>query len=158
MKAISRNVAGAVLFFLFGAGIMWGAARLPFGTIRQPGAGAFPLAIGLALMVLGAALALPRQTVPAVPAEDAGEGQPEPWGRTRVAAICAMIAVYVLILPAAGFLAATMVLMVALYAAGAERGFGLRPLIAGVLTAAAAYVLFVWLLAVPLPYGWLWER
>jgi hypothetical protein len=147
-----RDILGAALFVLLGAGVVWGAAQLPFGTMRLPGAGAVPLAIGVALMVLGVALALRPHATPA----EATEEPPEPWGQTRVVAVCVLIAIYVFILPAAGFLAATTLLMIALYAIGDSRGFGLRPIIAGAITAAAAYGLFVWLLDVPLPGGWIW--
>ena len=79
-----------------------------------------------------------------------------PHGILAQVYVCVLIAIYVFILPAAGFLAATTLLMIALYAIGDSRGFGLRPIIAGAITAAAAYGLFVWLLDVPLPGGWIW--
>lgn len=157
-SGLIRDFLGAGLFFVLGGVVIFGAAQLPMGTFRQPGPGAFPLAIGVALVVLAVMAAVQAQLRADAASEPSVDEAPEPWGRARVIAVCITTAAYLIVLPMAGFLAATTVLMIAFYVLGAERGFGFGSVLAGMVTAAAAYVLFVRILDVPLPVGWLWER
>lgn len=152
--ALSLKAVAATLCLVFGAAVAWGAAQLPMGSVRLPGPGAFPLAIGIGLMLL--AVMLMVQAPRGAAASPSDDDRPEPFGYARVALVCALVAVFVLVLPAVGFLAASALLMIAFYVIGARGRLGLRPLAAGLATAAAAYALFAVLLDVPLPRGWLW--
>jgi putative tricarboxylic transport membrane protein len=155
--SLPLNAISAAVCFAFGAAVAWSAALLPMGSLRAPGPGAFPLAIGLCLMLLAAALLLPvRPSLAAQEMSEPDEDQPEPWGRARVALVCALVALFVVALPVIGFLAATTLLMIAFYVIGADGRVSLAPVFSGLLTAAAAYALFVLLLDVALPRGWRW--
>jgi putative tricarboxylic transport membrane protein len=155
VKPTSRDRAGAALFFVLGGVVAGTAAQLPMGSVRLPGAGAFPIVIGIALMMLAVTLAF-QTMLTRTPAPSSDEiDEAEPWGSARVALVCGLIAAFVLLLPLAGFLLAGVLLMVALYVTGAGR-LGVAPVVAGVVTALAAYVLFVLILGVPLPGSSLW--
>ena len=149
---LSLKAVAAALCLAFGAAVAWGAAQLPMGSVRLPGPGAFPLAIGIGLMVLAALMLRRGPRAPANTSDD----PPEPFGHARVALVCALVAAFVLVLPAIGFLAASALLMIAFHVIGADGRLGWRPLVAGAVTAGAAYALFAVLLDVPLPRGWLW--
>ncbi len=150
----ARDAAGALLFIAAGTAILVMGAGLPAGSLRLPGPGAFPAAIGIGLIALSAiALLRALRRPPAAP--DHGEAPPEPGGRVRVALVGALLAAFTLALPYLGFLAASTLLLIALYAIGAGR-LGLGPVLAGLATAAATHLLFVVALGLRLPQGQLW--
>jgi cytochrome b561 len=137
-------------------GLIAGAAtQLPMGSVRLPGPGAFPVAIGIFLMALAVALLFQVKRAAETEPPPADTDEPEPWGHARVALVCALVTGFVFALPFVGFLTSSIVLMTALYVIGTGR-LGVGPVAAGVGTALAAYVLFVSVLDVPLPGGSLW--
>lgn len=151
---LSRDLVGGAVFLAGGIVAIWSAADLSMGTLRLVGPGAFPILLGVALVLLATALIVQSLRTTAAPRTD--EEAPEPFGHARVALVAALIAVFIAILPLAGFVVASAALMVALYAIGARQPFSLFPLVAGLLTSLVAYLLFVLALGVPLPMGIFW--
>lgn len=102
-----RDLSSAGLVFLIGGLTLFEANRYPFGTVRNMGPGFFPTIVGLALLVLGAAiLAGGRLHGPAVVGE-----VDEDDGEVRRRSIRSLI-----VLPAAILVFAALV-----------RGYGLAP-------------------------------
>ena len=162
MRPPSRNLLGGLLFVGIGIATVAGAILLPMGTTRLPGPGALPLGLGVSLLVLGAVLALsgpakkPAGAPTAVEPAGSDTSAPDAFGHWRVALAAALILAFVAALPVIGFPLGGSILMIALYGLGAERPFGAYPIVAGVLTAIIAHVLFVVILGVPMPAGRVW--
>jgi putative tricarboxylic transport membrane protein len=123
------------------------AGRLPLGTPRNPGPGFVPwwtgaVLGGLALALLGQALAAPR------PARAAATG----GGVGRIAGLAGVLAAYVLLLEPVGYPACTFLLVLFMLRTGAPQRW---PVAAGVaaLAAVGSYLLFAVWLKVPLPPG-----
>lgn len=152
---ISRDLVGGIVFLAVGIVATWSANDLSMGSVKLLGPGALPTLLGIVMVLL--AIVLIAQALGAASKQRSDEEAPESWGRTRVAFVAALIALYIAILPLAGFLVASAILMVALYATGTGRLFSLFPFVAGILTSTAAYVLFVMILGVRLPSGLLWS-
>lgn len=150
---LTRSTIGAALFFVLGCVVAIMAAQLPMGSLRVPGSGAFPLGIGVSLMVLSVCLAV--QSLRGGAQDGASDHIAERWGALRVAAVCALVALYIFALPIVGFALDTALLMTALYAVGSGQ-LRIREIAAGLLTTAAIYTLFVAILEVRLPQGLLW--
>jgi hypothetical protein len=145
---VERFLALAVLV---ASGVYLTAAwPLPMGTAARPGAGLYPLAVG----VFGGAVSLAWlvSTLRRAPAGAGGVAAPD--SRRRVGAAAALLVGYCLLLPWTGFPLAAF-----LFTALLLRGLGARWTAAlglGIVSAAAAYYLFAVLLGVPLPRGtWL---
>lgn len=149
---LTRSIIGAALFFVLGCVVAVTAARLPMGSARVPGPGAFPLGIGVSLIVLSICLAVQSLRGGA---EESENGPAERWGTLRVAAVCGLVALYIFALPIVGFTVDTALLMTALYAVGSGQ-LRIREVAAALLTTAAIYALFVAILEVRLPQGSLW--
>jgi hypothetical protein len=121
---------------------------LPQGTMARPGAGFFPLGIGL--FGIAFALAWTASTFRRAPAA-AGTAAIAAEARGRVVATAAALVGFCLLLPWVGYPAAALV-----FAAGSLRWLGAAwriALVVGVASAAASYYLFAVLLSVPLPRG-----
>ncbi|RAI33388.1 tripartite tricarboxylate transporter TctB family protein [Rhodoplanes serenus] len=149
---LSRALVGGVLFLAVGLLALVLSSDLSPGTLRVVGPGALPIAVGLGLVLLSVVLIVKAIREPNAFAAADDEG-PEPWGRLRVVAVVALIIAYIAVLPHAGFLLASFVLMSALFAIGAEKPFGPMPLVAGALASGTAWALFVLILDVRLPKG-----
>jgi putative tricarboxylic transport membrane protein len=119
-----------------------------------PGPGAFPLGIGVSLMVLSVCLAV--QSLRGGMQKSESDTIAERWGMLRVLAVCGLVALYIFALPIVGFTLDTALLMTALYAVGSGR-LGIREIAAALLTTGATYALFVAILEVRLPQGSLWR-
>ncbi|NVO14964.1 MAG: tripartite tricarboxylate transporter TctB family protein [Rhodoplanes sp.] len=149
--AISRDLVGGVAFLAVGLLTIWLATDLDVGTLRLVGPGAMPIAVGVAMIGLAAAL-----IVRAVRRPEAGvveEEPPDTWGYARVAAVIVLIGLFILVLPVAGFLISSFALMYVFYAIGIGRPFSRFALVAAVVSSLAAYGLFVLILGVRLPAG-----
>ncbi|MDC7785618.1 tripartite tricarboxylate transporter TctB family protein [Rhodoplanes sp. TEM] len=149
--AISRDLVGGVVFLAVGLAVTWLALDLDLGNLRLVGPGAIPLAVGAGMVGLSVALIVRSLRSPSPAAGD--EDPPDPWGRVRVAAIVALMALFVFALPVVGFLIASFALMYVCFAIGLGRPFSVFALVAAAVTAVAAHVLFVMLLDVRLPAG-----
>lgn len=116
--------------------------RYPLDTLAAPGPGVFPLAAGVALLLVAAWLFAGAR------AEDARENAGR-WSRPVLVITAALVA-YAALLPVAGF-AVTSFALVAITAWRMGLPGWWRPLALGAGVVAVARVLFVWWLGVPLP-------
>jgi hypothetical protein len=142
----------AVALFAFGALTAVLSLQLPLGTLRLPGSGLFPLALGLLLMALAAGqllrlrLAKPPAAAAAPAAKPASDG-----AARRVVLFVAVVALAVALLEPIGYVASSFLLMLGLLAVLGVR-WGRAALVAAV-SAAASYLLFVQWLKIPMPAG-----
>jgi hypothetical protein len=148
-------MTAAATWFVFGVITAALSLQYPLGTLRAPGSGLFPLALGLTLMALAAAhavklrLAQPRQAPPQ-PAPEAAAGA-RADARRRVALFVAVMALATVLLPRIGYVASSFLLMLGLLRVLNVR-WGLATLIA-VAAAIASHFLFVRWLSIPMPPG-----
>jgi len=142
----------AFAFLMAGAGLLVAAVSmltLGFGSLAEPGSGFFPCVVGLVL----AAAALPTG-VSALRRPARGPAPP-PLGAAGVRRILLMLTGFVawlLLLPPAGYVAATLVVAIAMSRTVGLEGW-LRPIGLGVALAAALYLLFDVFFYVDLPRG-----
>lgn len=150
-------MGAAISMFVFGAITTALSLQLPLGALRMPGTGAFPLALGLALMALACARAiqlyLARPKAPAAqPAPAAAQTQDDGATR-RVTLFVAGVIVAVALLQPLGYVLSSFLLMLVLL-----QILGIRPWYASaaiaLVSAAACWVIFVRWLGIPLPAGW----
>jgi putative tricarboxylic transport membrane protein len=148
---IERLVALAVLA---ASGVyLANALPLPQGTAARPGAGFFPLAVGVfgtAVALVWAVSALRRAPAPAT-----GRTATAAENRGRVATTAALLIGFCLLLPWTGY-----PLVAFLFTGLALHGLGARwapALVIALASAVASYYLFAVLLGVPLPGGALFD-
>jgi hypothetical protein len=153
-----RDLASAAGLAAFAVAYLVAGRAYPFDTLAAPGPGVFPLAVGVLLLGLaigqGAAALRRAGRPPGSPATSASGGGPagEPGVSGRMLGLTGVLVAYAAATGLIGFLTASFALVLA-----SSRLLGahdwLRPaLLAGGVTA-AAYVIFVLWLAVPLPRG-----
>ena len=142
---------GVALAFL-AASVAYLALSLgfPFGTLARPGAGFFPVGVGVFLCI--AALGVVVAGLRVLPA---ATGPLAPEARMRVAATGAALAGFCLLLPWLGYPVCAF-LFVAAVLRRLGSGRWLPVLITAALSAAISYYVFSVLLSVPLPGG-LWS-
>jgi putative tricarboxylic transport membrane protein len=142
---LKASVAPAV-FLLVALWVCLEALQVPLGTFRMPGAGFFPLALGLALglcsiLLLAASLASP--------AFGSTEGWPE---QREVFYLAGCVIVAVWLFERAGF-----VLTMSLFLAATTRVLGrlswLAAIVVALIGSTVAYVVFGRLLVIALPSG-----
>ena len=136
---------GALLLAV-GLFAIYKASALPPGSLREPDSGLFPIAIAVVLAVF-AALSLRTLRHPG------GAKTAERGGAVRVIVLIAGLAAYAWLLPRAGFLLCTVVLL-ALILRGLGRAGWTVTALASVVGAVACYYLFT-RLGMPLPAGYL---
>ena len=140
----------ALLMAGLGVVVAWSSAtRLGFGTLAEPGAGFFPCAVGLVLAAAGAhsaasgwrgagrgagATALPRESL------------------SRIGLMVASLVGWLLLLPAAGYVFATFLAVVAMSKTVGLPG-RLRPVVLAAGVAAGLYLFFDFIFYVDLPRG-----
>lgn len=146
-----RQRLGGAAGILCGLVSSYASLQLPLGTTRLLGPGAVPLALSLAMVGLSVAMMLRPAVAEPEDEEDGGL-----HGATMVGLVALMIAIFGLVLTRLGFLVSSTALMYGLYAIGEERFLSLRALVRAVLSAIAAYLLFVVALSVNMPAGSLW--
>ena len=129
--------------------ISFESRQLSFGTFRVPHTGFFPkILVGLLLLLSLTCLA---QTLRAKEPDRRAEKIPaEGW--IRIGATLATLVGFALVLEWLGFLLSTFLLMVLLLRA-IEAPKWSKVVIVALTTALASYILFAWLLGVPLPAG-----
>jgi len=147
-------MAAGVVLLLFGGIAALLSLQLPIGTLRVPGSGFFPLALGLVLAGLAACQILQLRLC-----ARRGTAEPAPGGTDddsalRVFLFLGSMAVATALLNLLGYPLVAFLLMVALLLLVGVRGWRDSMLIA-LLTAGACYLLFVRWLQIPLPKGWL---
>ena len=139
-----RPRLGAVAGVLCGLIGTFASLQLPLGTSR----------LLLSLAMTGLSLALFDK-----PGSDEAEDDEEDGGlhgAAMVALVALMIGAFALLLTWLGFIVAGTALMYGLYAIGEEKLVSAKALVRAVLTALAAYLLFVVALSVNMPAGTLW--
>jgi len=125
-----------------------GARRYPLDTLSAPGPGAFPLAVGLVLLVVAAWLFATARPAPP-PALEAAPAIPRMWRRVPLL-LTLTLTLHAAALPWLGFIPASFLLVIA-----AARLMGLpglwRPLALAASLALTMRLVFVTWLGVPLP-------
>lgn len=150
----------AVIMLFFGVFVFTEGLGIPRAELqRGPGPGAFPMFLGVLVLVLGALLFLStlhkkRARVPSAPLEAGSDALPaqEPLliRLRRVGWAVALLAVYFVLLGILGFVAATVVFGV-IYLCFTFRQRLLPSLFTAVVLALAGFILFEVALKVPLP-------
>ena len=141
-----RERAGAVLLLAFGLYALFEAAKLPFGGVRAPDAGFFPVCVAAALSVFAMMAMLAE-----APRDEAGAATRDGNGATRVAIAAVALLLYALFLKPVGFLVCTLLLMLLLLR-GICKVSWRASLLAALPAVALSYFLFT-RLGVPLPAG-----
>ena len=118
---------------------------LPFGALREPGAGFFPVVAGIALIAFAALALFTREPQPDNRTSDSG-------ALARIGILTAAIVAYGALLPVAGFVSCTFVLLVVTLRLG--RVPWATTLAAAPISSVACYALFT-RLGMPLPAGFL---
>lgn len=145
--AIGQRILYA-LILVAGVAAVAIAFRIGIGTTAQPGPGLFP---GVAGVIIIAAAALQVRGL-WNSAATAAEFRLARHALQTIAALLAVMALWVLVIPYAGYVVVTFVAVLA-----SARLFGLtgwrQPLMLAVFTALTVYALFDWLLFLDLPRG-----
>jgi putative tricarboxylic transport membrane protein len=152
MKMKRDELIGCGIVFLFGGITAVLSLQMPIGTFRMAGAGLFPLCLGILLMILALFFLLNllfgKRATPTISEPAAAT----PANAKQVLLFLVITAVATLCLGFLGYPAFCFLLMLLLL-----RILGIRrpALLLGLslLTAAGAYLLFVWFLKIPLPKG-----
>lgn len=149
-------MTAAIAWFVFGAVTAALSLQYPLGTLRAPGSGLFPLALGLMLMGLAAAHAVKlRLERPKAGAAPKAAPAPAPGqraeGTRRVLLFIGVMALSTTLLQYVGYVAASFLLMLGLLKVlGARWG---TALLVAAASAVASHFLFVRWLAIPMPPG-----
>jgi len=149
---MSRFPRAVALAFLAGSALyLVQAARLPLGSVEQPGAGLFPILVGASLLAVSAAHLLQdlRRSSGTQPLPPAGTGR-------RVMGVVAALGAFCLLLPWLGYAVAALGLLLAILRLFGLARWGMTAAVALVATV-ASYYLFAVVLGVPLPAG-VWSR
>ena len=140
--------AVAVAFLLVGGWICLEAVQVPFGTLRMPGAGFFPLVLGVTLSVLALTLLGMSLLSPSI-------GPTRVWpDRPEVLYVMAILLVTVWLFDRAGFLI-TMALFLAVSTQVLGRRSWVMTVVVAVVGSVTAYWVFGRLLQISLPGGML---
>jgi putative tricarboxylic transport membrane protein len=138
-------------FLFLGAAYLAGSLELPRGSAAQPGAGLYPLLLGVFLLTLSLTLLIRSLRKNKTKPEE-GEPFPEGKDRQRVMAVGIALFLFVLFLKPLGYGLCSAVLMGVILRLLGLASWGKIALIS-ILTALLSYYLFASLLGVPLPGG-----
>jgi putative tricarboxylic transport membrane protein len=143
---VSRDVVVAALALALGAVAIFESAKLPLGTVRNPGQGFFPWWISLVIVLLALFLLtkalISRRSI-----------NPQTAGRiAKVTALLLVLAAYTFLLDLLGYLICTFFLVLFMLRATDPHRWSVA-LSMALLTAAGSYVVFAVWLSVPLPRG-----
>jgi putative tricarboxylic transport membrane protein len=143
---IGRDVVVAALALALGGAALFESAKLPLGTVRNPGQGFFPwwtsaVVVLLALFLLTQALTSRRSI------------NPQATGRmAKVTALLLILAAYTFLLDLLGYLICTFSLVLFMLRATDPQRWPVA-LIMALITAVGSYGVFAIWLGVPLPRG-----
>lgn len=126
---------------------------LPMGKPSQPGAAVFPIMV--AALMAASSLMILGEEMRSGEAEEEALKLPSGADLRRLLGVLAGLVGYVVVASLLGHLLGSILLSLALVHL-IKPGSWLRTVVAGLAIALSAYVLFVVLLAVPLPTGGLW--
>jgi hypothetical protein len=138
-------------FLILGIAYLADNSRLPMGSAAKPGAGLFPLLVGISLLGLSLALFITSLKGKGISEKDQ-EPFPEGKDRRRVLAVAVSLALFALLLNPLGYGLCSAALMAAILRLLGLRSWG-RIILISVVTAAVSFCLFDFLLGVPLPKG-----
>jgi putative tricarboxylic transport membrane protein len=143
------NIAVAVLLAGLAGWLLLEANKLAFGSIRVPQTAFFPKVLASLLLVFSLVLLFQSLRQP-----ESGESSQriEPEGWFRIGATLATLIGFAFVLERLGFLLSTFLLMVLLLRA-IEPQKWLRVFSVALATSVIAYLIFAWLLNIPLPAG-----
>ena len=146
----SQGYMGAGIFGLvLSAGYLHMTLDLPMGEMDQPGAGVFPLLVAAVLFFASVSAAWEgwrsRQTTVAL-------DFPEGVDRTRLLKFIGLLAVYFLAIPWLSFSLSSVIFCTLLIRLLSELNW-VRASLYAVLMTAAIYLIFIFLLKVPMPGG-----
>ena len=145
MHAVRGDHVSGMVLLLIALGVGWHHRAHPLGSLAEPGPGAMPLLLALALGALGIVIVLRGGASPALGAID--------WSqRGRAAVLLAACAVAAFALERIGYRLA-MAALLAFVLGVLERKRPLATLLGALGFAFATYFLFATLLKVPLPRG-----
>lgn len=148
------DVLAAVCWLAIALGVTVAGARLGLGTLSDPGSGFMIFWVGTAMTALALSVLVVSARQPA------GPRLATLWQGTRwrlVPYVCLLLAIYAVLLPVAGFLLCTFVLLLILFKTVEPQDWGISLLIAAASTVAAYLVFHRWL-GTQLPAGTLLER
>jgi putative tricarboxylic transport membrane protein len=153
----NEEIAVAVILALFGAAYFLAAGEYPVGKIDSPGPGVLPRGLGIAFVTLS--LYLVGEGLLALRAERNGAsaaGERPKKGIKAPLGVTVILVLYAGLLPIIGFSIAT---FLAVFCAGRLLGLEgwVKPLSLAIATTALCFLVFGWLLDVPLPAGMMWE-
>jgi hypothetical protein len=146
-------MTGAIALFCFGAVTALLSLQYPLGSLRMPGSGFLPLALGVMLMGLAAAQSAQVRAARTTPAES-GPAEPAKAGDDgrRVLFFMGAVAAATALLGPLGFVPMSFLLMLVLLRLMGERRWMACGLIALASSAASQLVFVIWL-KIPLPGG-----
>jgi putative tricarboxylic transport membrane protein len=143
---VRRDLVVAALALALGAAAIFESAKLPLGTVRNPGQGFFPWWISIVIVLL--ALVLLTQALTPRPSAN----QHAPGRIARVTALLLALAAYTFLLDFLGYLFCTFFLVLFMLRAIDLHRWPVA-LSMALLTALGSYVVFAIWLSVPLPRG-----
>jgi putative tricarboxylic transport membrane protein len=143
---VRRDVVVAALALALGAAAVFESAKLPLGTVRNPGQGFFPWWTSAVIVLL--ALVLLTQGLASRPS-----AAQEKTGRVaKVASLLVALAAYTFLLDPLGYLLCTFLLVLFMLRATDLHRWPVALSMAAI-TAISSYVVFAIWLSVPLPRG-----
>ncbi|CVK19451.1 MULTISPECIES: tripartite tricarboxylate transporter TctB family protein [Sporomusa] len=142
-----ERMAGLLLVLLGMAVVYYGFSVLTVGTIQEPGPGFFPAICGTGIVILSVIWFITSLKTEACAAPLWEKGA---WLSPLIAVI--LIAVYASIMEILGYILATIVFLIA-WQQAIEREKWLKTGIIAIVGTTVMYVLFAYLLGVPLPEG-----
>jgi hypothetical protein len=141
-----RNAVAAGLALALGVAAIFESAKLPLGTVRNPGQGFFPWWIGVVIVLL--ALVLLTQAL-----TSRTRANQQAAGRiAKVTALLLVLAAYIFLLDFLGYLICTFFLVLFMLRATDRHRWPVA-LSMALFTAVGSYVVFAIWLSVPLPRG-----
>ena len=143
---LKRDVLAAAMTLAFGAGAAFESARLPLGTVHNPGQGFFPWWTSVVSVLLG--LILLVQALASRP----GTLREGPGRTAKVAALLVVLGAYAFLLEPLGYLISTFLLVLFMLRATDPQRWSVALGMAAI-TAVGSYAVFAIWLSVPLPRG-----
>ena len=141
-----RDIVVAALTLIFGAAAAYESAKLPFGTVHNPGQGFFPWWTSVVIILLAMILLIRALKLRSSAAR-------EKSGRiARVVALLVVLAAYTFLLDPLGYPLCTFLLVVFMLRASDPQPWTVALSMAAI-TAVGSYVVFAIWLSIPLPRG-----
>ena len=149
-----RDMASGLFWFVIGLGLsIWTLTSYEIGSLTQPGTGYLPLALSIILLLLSLILLVGQmKKIPGAGRAVLPVARSGGWKKVVYTVLVLMVAAF--FFEQVGYLLTFFFLMVLLMKAG-ERQSWKRILLIALLTTGGAYVVFVLLLEVQLPRGFL---